>query len=199
MKGNHVTDKKTTNFEKHTSKNFLKKFFIENYEKNLITLVDPLNPRKILDAGCGEGFILKKLHDLKIGNHLEGIDAVMEAVKIGNKLHPFLNIKKGDIYNLPYKDNSFDLVICTEVFEHLDDPQKALSDILRVSSRYLLLSVPNEPWFLLSNFTQWGRDIGHINHWTSSSFRKFIIQNSELRILSVKHPFPWTMILAEKT
>lgn len=188
----------TTNFEKHTSKNPLKKFFINNYFSNLLCLISDLKIETVLDAGCGEGFTLNKLKQNGIGKKYEGIDYYDDAIKLGRKIYPDLNIKKGDIYNLNYKENSFDLVICTEVLEHLDDPQKALSDILRVSSRYILLTVPNEPLFTLFNFTQWGKDIGHINKWTSFSFKKFITKNHKLKILKTKTPFPWIMILAEK-
>ncbi len=188
----------TTNFEKHTSKNPLKKFFINNYFNNFLSLVYDLKIETVLDAGCGEGFTLNKLKQNGIGKKYEGIDYSEEAVKLGRKTYPDLDIKKGDIYNLNYKDNSFDLVICTEVLEHLDDPQKALFDILRVSSRYILLTVPNEPWFTFFNFTQWGKDIGHINHWSSFSFQKFITKNSKVKIIKIKNPFPWTMILTEK-
>jgi len=189
--------KTTTNFEKHTSKNPLKQFFFNNFEKNLISLIAPLNPQKILDAGCGEGFTLSKFYELKIGQNLEGIDASYDAIGIGKKLYPYLDIKVGDIYNLPYPDNSFDLVTCMEVLEHLENPGKALSEVERVSSKYVLLTVPNEPLFTIFNYTRWGQDIGHINKWSSSLFEKFITNHSSLIIKEVCHPFPWTMILAK--
>lgn len=189
----------TTNFEKHTSKNPLKQFFFNNFEKDLISLVAPLNPTKILDAGCGEGFTLSKFYELKIGNSLEGIDFSKDAINIGKSLYPHLNIKVGDIYNLPYKDNSFDLVICMEVLEHLEDSQEALKEVIRVSSKYVLLTVPNEPLFTIFNYTRWGQNIGHINKWSPWEFEKFVTSNSSLVIRQVRHPFPWTMILAEKT
>lgn len=190
--------KTTTNYEKHTSKNPLKKYFFNNFENNLVSLIGPLNPQKILDAGCGEGFTLQRLYELKIGKELEGIDASRIAIQTGKKLYPHLNIKIGDIYNLPYKNDSFDLITCMEVLEHLENPVKALKEIERVSSKFALFTVPNEPLFTIFNYTRWGQDIGHINKWSSSQFKKLITHNLTLRILSVKHPFPWTMILAEK-
>lgn len=189
----------TTNFEKHTSKNPLKNFFFKNFEKDLISLIATLNPQKILDAGCGEGFTLSKFYELKIGNKLEGIDAGEDAIRIGKKLYPYLDIKIGDIYNLPYKNSSFDLVTCMEVLEHLENPAMALSEVERVSSKYILLTVPSEPLFTIFNYTRWGQDIGHINKWSSGGFTQFIQKNApNLKILKKKHPFPWTMILAEK-
>lgn len=188
----------TTNFEKHTSKNPLKKFFFKRFEDDLISLVAPLNPKKILDAGCGEGFTLSRFYELKIGEELEGVDFSSDAIEIGKGLYPYLNIKLGDIYNLPYKNDSFELVTCMEVLEHLENPVQALKEVERVSSKYVLLTVPNEPLFTIFNYTRWGKDIGHINKWSSSAFKKLITHNSSLRILAERHPFPWTMLLVEK-
>lgn len=158
---------------------------------------------RILDAGCGEGFTLNKLFQNKIGSKLEGIDFSKDAISLGKKIHPHLSLRQGDIYKLPYKDNSFDLVLSTEVLEHLKEPEKALKEIIRVSKKYILLSVPNEPFFRLSNFlrgkniTRWGDDIDHINHWNPKSFQEFI-KREKVKIIKIKKPFPWTMILVEK-
>jgi ubiquinone/menaquinone biosynthesis C-methylase UbiE len=188
---------KTDNYAKHTSKNPLKKFLINNFYKVLFSQIKDLKIESILDVGCGEGITLSKLKENKIGRRYEGIDYSKEAVKIANKNYPNLHILEGDIYKLKYKDNSFDLVICSEVLEHLEDPQKALRELMRVSRRYILLSVPNEPWFYLFNYTQWGKDIGHINKWSRNKFVKFIKLES-YKVISVKTPFPWTTVLVEK-
>lgn len=204
--------KTTDNFRKHTSKNPLQKFLIGNFYKELISNIKDLRIDSVLDVGCGEGFTLNKLYKNKIGKRLEGVDFEKNSVEIGKKLHPHLVLKQGSIYGLEYKNNSFDLVLATEVLEHLEDPKKGLKELVRVSKKYLLLSVPNEPFFMLANFlrgkniTRWGNDIEHIQHWSSKSFQKFSILpstslragNSQLSTLKVRHPFPWTMILLEK-
>ena len=189
---------KTDNYQKHTSKNPLKKFFISNFFNILLNQIKNLRIQSFLDVGCGEGFTLNKLKENKIGKVHEGIDYSREAISLGKKAYPDLHISEGNIYNLKYKDNSFDLVICSEVLEHLEDPQKALKELSRVSKKYILLSVPNEPWFYIFNYTQWGKDIDHINKWTSLGFKKFIQQNSSAKILSLKTPFPWTVVLLKK-
>jgi 2-polyprenyl-3-methyl-5-hydroxy-6-metoxy-1,4-benzoquinol methylase len=192
-----------TNFTKHTSKNPIQKFLIDNFFSSLISLIKPLGAGSILDAGCGEGFTINKLIRNGIGNRIEGIEFSKEAISIGKKLFPNLNIKQGSVYELPFKDKSFDLIICTEVLEHLEEPAKAIKEMLRVTKRYLALSVPNEPFFMLCNFlrgknlSRLGNDIGHINHWSSSSF-KILLENERIRIRKAKLPFPWTIILGEK-
>ena len=191
------------NYIKHTNKNPLQKFLIERFFLSLIDLAKPLKLKRVLDAGCGEGFSLNKLMINKVGEQLEGIEYSKEAINIGKKLFPKANIKQRSIYDLPYKDGSFDLIVCTEVLEHLEDPQKALLEIVRVSKKYAILSVPNEPIFRLSNLLAgkyvlgFGNSPGHINHWSPLSLINFV-KKSGLRILKTKFPFPWIIVLAEK-
>lgn len=192
-----------TNFLKHTSKNPLQRFLINNFYSSLISLAKPLSPKNILDAGCGEGFTMYNLVKNKIGQTVTGIEFSYEAIALGNKLFPTLDIKQGSAYGLPYKDNSFDLVVCTEVLEHLDNPKQGLKEALRVTTRYAIFSVPNEPFFMLSNLlrgknvSRLGNDPGHINYWTIVSFQNFLKVNG-VKMKILKFPFPWILALGEK-
>lgn len=192
-----------TNFIKHTSKNPIQKKLISNFYSSLISLAKPLKPTTILDAGCGEGFTMDKLIKFGIGKKVEGIEYEKDALTIGRKLFPNLTLKEGSVYDMPYKDNSFDLVVCTEVLEHVNEPLRVLKEVLRVSKKNIIISVPNEPFFMLGNFIR-GKDLlhlgnnpGHINHWTIISFLNFLKKNG-LKIKTVKLPFPWILILGEK-
>lgn len=192
-----------TNFQKHTTSDHSRKFFVKRFNNTLIKTLKKLKVESILDAGCGEGFILNRLMQENVGKNLEGIDYSKQAVGIGKKQFPFLNIKVGDIYNLSYPDNSFDAVICSEVLEHLKDPAAAIREIRRVSKKYAVISVPNEPFFMGGrmlrglNIKQFGNHPEHINHWTIFSFPRFI----EKKRFSVKKrllPFPWILVVARK-
>lgn len=192
----------TDNFRKHTTKSFLQRFLIGRFFDTLIRECAKVKPQTVLDVGCGEGFTLNKLSQNKIGQELVGIDFLDTAIKIGKKIHPELTLKQGTIYEIPFKDNSFDLVICTEVLEHLDDPQKALAELQRVTKGTCIISVPHEPFFMAANFlrgkniSRWGNDIEHINHWSRNGIRNLI--NKYLSVTSVKNPFPWTIVIAKK-
>lgn len=192
----------TDNYKKHTASNFLQKYLINNFFKELINEVEKLKPYSILDAGCGEGFTLDILKNRKIGKKLTGFDFLEEAIGIGKKLHPELNLLTGDIYNISFKDNSFDLVICTEVLEHLENPEKALKELRRVTKEYVLISVPNEPFFMAANFlrgkniSRWGNDIEHIQHWSRAGIKNLAGKYFEVKV--VKNPFPWTLLIGKK-
>jgi ubiquinone/menaquinone biosynthesis C-methylase UbiE len=200
----HITD----NYKKHSAKNsvwqlkFLQRSLIDKYFKTLLEEVKPLNPKTVLDVGCGEGFTLQQLYEHGIGEKLEGVDFQEAAITLGNTIHPHLKLKQGDIYDLPFKDNSFDVVMCTEVLEHLERPLEALKELKRVTKQYLIISVPNEPWFMAGNFlrgknlSRFGNDIEHIQHWSAGGIKKFI--NSELAVISVRYPLPWTLLVAKK-
>jgi ubiquinone/menaquinone biosynthesis C-methylase UbiE len=193
----------TTNYNKHINSNPIQKKLIDNFYNQVYKLLKPLKLDSILDVGCGEGITLFNFEKEGIGKKLYGIDYSDDALKIGKKIHPHLNLRKGDIYDIEEKDGSFDLVMATEVLEHLDNPEKALQELIRVSKKYVMLSVPNEPFFIGANFIRgkylknFGNHPEHINHWTLFSFRKFL-QKNNLTIVAQKHPFAWTLILAKK-
>lgn len=161
-----------------------------------------LQPQSILDVGCGEGFILEKLREKKIGKKLTGIDFSKRAIEIGKKLHPCLSLKHGDIYNIPFEADSFDLVICCEVLEHLEHPENALRELKRVTKTNCIISVPHEPWFMLANFlrakniSRWGNDIEHIQHWSKRGINTLL--QKYFYIITLKNPFPWTLLVAKK-
>lgn len=193
---------KTTNLEKHTTTNPLGRFFLSRFSHVLREEVTALSPDSVLDVGAGEGFTLQMLADHQIGKKREGIEYADEAIAFGKELHPDVVIKKGDIYALPYKDNSFDVIICSEVLEHLEDPAKALAELRRVTKKYVVLSVPNEPFFTIQRFLR-GKNMlrlgdhpEHIQHWTTQRFRNLV--SSKMIVKKVRTPLPWTFVIAEK-
>src|SRR3989344_5248458 len=145
---------KTDNYKKHTHRNPIQRLLLWNFFQTLKGLVFKIQADSILDVGCGEGFTLNRLKENKIGKRLEGIEYSKTAIELGKKSYPDIKITQGDIYNLSYKDNEFDLVLCTEVLEHLENPTKGLKELIRVSKKYLVVSVPNEPLFMFAQFVR---------------------------------------------
>jgi len=105
-------------------------------------LMGDTSEKKILDAGAGEGYFLSSVKaEQKYGIELSEI-----RVKTAQKLFPDLAITVADIRKMPFEDNSFDIIICSEVLEHVDGFGKAIEEIKRCikPEGNIILSFPNE-------------------------------------------------------
>lgn len=87
----------------------------------------------ILDLGCGTGMALKLLLEKRSGIKAYGLDLSENMLKVAeSRLGSKAELTKGDAENMPYKDGSFDTVLCIESFHHYPEPLKASSEIMRV-------------------------------------------------------------------
>lgn len=200
----------STNYQKYQSKNPLRQYFLKNFLKKIINEIILIKPQKILDAGCGEGIILDLISQNLSNNgnstnsevQLWGIDISKDAIQEAEKRIPVAKLTNGSINSLPYTNNYFDLVVCSEVLEHLKNPSTALNEINRVAKSYLLFSVPNEPWFRLSSFLsgKYLRTLGnHPEHlWNWSKQDIFSLLSGYFTIEKLSTSFPWTILLCSK-
>ena len=95
--------------------------------------------KSILEVGCNKGYNLEAIS--KIRNYeLTGIDILPEAIK-ESSCSSSISLVVGDCLNIPFQDNSFDLVFTGGVlmtFEYGEKLFKAISELIRVSKRYIL-------------------------------------------------------------
>lgn len=101
---------------------------------------------RILDVGCGNGFFsyyFEKLCDTT------GVDFSEKMIS----LNPIKKKYVMNAYNLEFKDNSFDVVFCSNLLHHLKNPEKVVKEMVRVSKEYIVLSEPNRnnPFIFLFN------------------------------------------------
>ena len=200
-----MTNSTPTNYQKHQTTNPVQRYLLDRFNERLMQYIRACGEiRNILDVGCGEGFSLSLIQKSGIKAKLSGVDASKESLALGKKEFPHLDLSYGDIYALKAKDASYDLVLCTEVLEHLENPEKALRELRRVSRTYAIISVPHEPWFMLANFlrgkyvSRWGNHPEHINHWTRQGILQ-LLRAHGFRILKCANPFAWTIVLAQRT
>lgn len=125
-------------------------FFYVGNHRVILSLVEKYTKAqdlKILDAGCGTGFLAKKLENC--GN-IEAVDISPEALKFAKKRG--IKVKQASVTQLPFKMNTFDLVVSVDVIYHKDvDERKALSEFFRVlkPGGVLVLRVPANKWLNL--------------------------------------------------
>jgi ubiquinone/menaquinone biosynthesis C-methylase UbiE len=109
----------------------------------------PLNDQSLLNVGGSTGIIDNYLADYFRSVVSVDIDepAIMEAKNNFNKDN--LIFQTGDALNLQFSDNTFDVVICSQVYEHVPSPQKMMDEIFRVL-------IPGELcYFAASNRLMW--------------------------------------------
>lgn len=105
-------------------------------------LVEP--GAKVLDVGCGEGTLAIML--AKKGCDVTGIEIarskIERARERAGKEGLIIKFGLGDVEKLDFPDSSFDYVVCTEVLEYLKSAYRALSELKRVSRRFVIVSAP---------------------------------------------------------
>lgn len=97
--------------------------------------------------GCGTGNLLKLISS-KYDIELAGVDLTPKMLNIAKiKLEDKADLKIADSEELPFDDNKFDMVICTDSFHHYPHPEKVLSEIKRVlqDNGVLLMADPSAP------------------------------------------------------
>lgn len=150
--------------------------------------------KAIADVGCGEGILLEKLKKQFRGKKLSGIDFDEENIEICKK-HG-LNVHFGSVYDLPLEDKSVDCVIFSEVIEHLDQPEKAVSEIKRILNKdgLLILLFPNDRIFKISRllmlmFKEAFYNTGHVRQWTPRQIRKLLQELGFAIVIQKNLPF----------
>lgn len=128
--------------------------------KKILKELAPREGEKVLDAGCGWGYYLRFLNRLW-GEKVEITGLDIEPTSIIRAKTEMRGTKTqvvgGDVTKMPFKANSFDKVILSEVLEHLLDERRALKEIYRVlkPNGYLLISVPNANYPLFWDPVNW--------------------------------------------
>ena len=105
----------------------------------------PLPPQpRILDAGCGTGGNLQRYARL---GRASGVDPAPEAVRFCRE-RGFESVEQAGIEDLPFEEESFDLIAATDVLEHIAAEEEALRELGRVAApgAALLLTVPAYMW-----------------------------------------------------
>lgn len=104
-----------------------------------LDLVRRYKSQNFLDLGCGFGETYNVFKKNKVKLNYVGIDIIPSFIKSCKKRYPDTDFGVGLIQEIPYPDNSFDMVSCRCVLEHLPDPDPAIKEMARVSSKIVVI------------------------------------------------------------
>lgn len=167
------------NLARHATDNRLYQWHTRVFMDRIAELLERSGAETVLDAGCGEGFVADHLKAALPHLRITGLDASAEAVEYAREHYAHAaSYHVGSVYALPFDDDAFDLVLCSEVLEHLDRPDDALAELRRVARRHVAVTVPLEPIFdtltRINLRLGIGGDPGHVNFWTRRGFERFV-------------------------
>ena len=188
-------------FDKYGSTNPVVRRLMAGFERTLDELFAAAAPASVLDVGCGEGVLTEQWAARLSPGRVVGID--LDAPKLkrewAGRDRSNLEFETMTVEQLQFGDNEFELVAATEVLEHVSEPDRALAEMARVASRWLLVSVPHEPLWRALNVARgayvkdFGNTPGHLNHWSRRGFASLLGRYGQ--VVEARSPFPWTMLL----
>lgn len=183
---------------KYSTRNPISRRLLRCFFRCFQTLLDRTEG-PLLDVGAGEGDAYDYFEPRIAERGVVAVELDAACLPRLAAAAPGLRAIQGSIYHLPFEDKSFDTVTCSEVLEHLDNPDQAMDELARVSRRWLLVSVPREPIWRALNVARGaylgrlGNTPGHVNHWSKRSFRRWVSRWAD--VTDVRCPLPWTVVL----
>jgi ubiquinone/menaquinone biosynthesis C-methylase UbiE len=184
-------------YDKYASRNPIERRLMAGFFSALDGSLPDRPPETVLEVGVGEGEVSVRLRAHYADAAIVGADLPDPARRTDWRERGIVGLF-ADIERLPFPSRSFDLIMAIEVLEHVPDPAAALSELARLSRGHLVLSVPREPVWRMANMARGkylaalGNTPGHIQHWSRRSFAGLV--GSQFDIVTVRTPFPWTMI-----
>jgi ubiquinone/menaquinone biosynthesis C-methylase UbiE len=186
--------------EKYSSRNPISRYLVRNFFSKLGEILD-MTEGKLLDVGAGAGDAYMFLPAEVKRRGVVAVEPNAAYFERMSEITPELEQVEGSIYELPFEDESFETVMCSEVLEHLTEPEKGVRELARVCRRWLVVSVPREPMWRTLNIvrgaylSRLGNTPDHLQHWTRRDFVRWVGGYAEVK--EVRCPLPWTIVLAE--
>ena len=186
-------------YDKYASKNPVERRLMAGFFSALDACLPTRVPATVLEVGMGEGEVTARVRERYPAATVTGLDLPDPALASEWRARGIVGLF-GDIAGLPFPSGAFDLVLAIEVLEHVPDPAAGLAELARVSRGDLVVSVPREPIWRVANMARGkylsalGNTPGHVQHWSRRGFARFVA--SQVDVVTVRAPFPWTMVAA---
>lgn len=188
-------------YDKYGTSNPVARRLMAGFTSRLDRLVERTGARVGHEVGCGEGELAIRLAQRGIA--MRGTDAFPQVLEEASRRAAAAGVEI-DFEAMPVEQldparHASELIVCCEVLEHLEDPERALDVLAALARPWLIASVPREPLWRalnlarLSYVAHLGNTPGHLNHWSRRDFVRFLTRRFE--VVEVESPTPWSMVL----
>lgn len=105
----------------------------------IVRMIGGLDYASVLDVGCGQGSLLAALMPLRPNARYAGVDFSEKALEVARQRAPSAEFATLDLTE-GHLERRFDLVLCTDVVEHIEDDAAAIANLAAMTERYLLVT-----------------------------------------------------------
>ncbi|MDO8503289.1 MAG: class I SAM-dependent methyltransferase [bacterium] len=155
---------------------FLHRLWHKGRFREVVKMIEPKGG-VVLDVGCADGTFSKVILDASRASKFVGIDVLPKSIAFSKRRFARsrkMLFKVADAHSLPFKDETFDLVVCLEAMEHFENPRKVIEEIKRVlvNNGDVIILVPAENWLFRMLWPIWELGPGkiwrgtHLNHFS---------------------------------
>ncbi|MEM9553172.1 MAG: methyltransferase domain-containing protein [Acidobacteriota bacterium] len=194
-------------YDKYGTRNPIARWMVGGFLDAFRDLAQSSGADRALEAGCGEGRLSLEL--ARLGMRVRASDVSPKIIDIarrtvaaesaGDEVATAIELEVRSLFELTPARDAAPLVVCCEVLEHVDEPERALDVLASLASPHLLVSVPREPLWRVLNMARgrylrdFGNTPGHVQHWSRRGFLDLLERRVE--VVAVRSPLPWTMAL----
>jgi ubiquinone/menaquinone biosynthesis C-methylase UbiE len=178
---------------------------IDNIFQVLKQNISMFNPGNILDIGCGDGkrtIRIAAYYNINMRD-IYGLDNDDDLITACNKMFSASRIDL-EIDDIPHQDDTFDLVICNQVLEHLKNYKRTIYEAIRVAKKggYIVIGIPNlahliNRVYLLFGVQPMCIDLNgpHVRSFTHKNFVKILNSLESIKLIDCKgslmYPLPF--------
>ena len=175
-------------------------WWMTHFQQPVFKSVEKNKPLTFLDVSCGTGKLIQKLLTfIHPKSKVYGLDFSKEMLKKARQRLPKkVILKEGDVHNLPFRQNTFDMTVTTESFHHYTNQEEAIQELARVTKRNGVVMVVDIHFifsFINRIFEKLEPGCGYIN---SKKETKTLFEQAGLQVLKQERSFVFAIITLGK-